>query len=708
MKDRNLVDICDSIGPSPSKQTLFTNVLQLIDFLKKNPEITEGLLHKQNVILEKNCSLDYVLKRVLNGTTVENQQTQTNYLFSSFAIISTFKTQIPPKKLIHYVLENCSPSNAVNKTEKQFFCFSALNLLFKIYELYADCEDKQIFNRVKVFIVEQTKKNQFMKSFLAGVLESTTFFDDFHVDLIEKIIPDLNPNSSYDLELLIKIKLDCLEAFRKMTDPTLKKSVSKITSETNNHLKEVYSGKFLSKLFESVNKDENFQENDRISPIYEKLAQLYVSHKDLKIKSIFEYFSLISKTDGQHSPAFGNKLAHFCVFFTHLMSLSANLNNFISLIESSENSQLFSQIMHTLLGTRYNKCKKFVIASSFLQTKLSNLLISNAFPTDRFQLFLLNLIYDQKDLSSLHFPIKDVLLHKLNNQDVKTMIIEKLLSNIDNFDYNQKLSGFKALVSKICIVLPTISNDILSKKCFFLLFQKYVKAKTIALLFTEDLKEHTKEYISEAIKSFIFERIVQVILRKPFRKILKDLVEKWLEVNSIEDEFMSLQIVTDLELLQNKKSENLILINLILLFQNYQSEEQSIESLIFNQSIEDVVIFSQNFVSSEGKLDSSDFKIFTDVLISLLNCPSSEMRAVVKESFDNFLNLLDESIFELIENAVFTEVKTGAENELMESEQEDLDESIENEVDEQNGDDDSDKNDENSDDEDIIIDGQIF
>lgn len=659
----------DKLSSCENKETLFETIKSIISQLRESSPLPLDPPHKFAVILDKPSLLDYSLKRTINGSMVENQKTQKNFLVAANVILTTFKPQIPLKPLIKFILETCHSSNAVNKTEKQFFTFAGINLFFRIYELFAETTDKSGFDGVSAYVVEQMAKNVHARSFLAAALTGTSFYDGFHVRIVEKVISTLSVQTSHDLDLLINIKLDCLESWKSISENELKKSVNKITVEVNHKLKEVYSVKFLLKLFEGINKDPNMQEEDRVPLIYSKIADLYLSHKDAKVKSLLEFYSIIEKNEKQKGGITSSKLANFVLLLAEIFGKTKNLNNLIASVEANEMNAIFESAMHAVLASKNGKSRKLVSACNLLQENLSRVLLNKEIPSERFQLVVLKLIYAKRDLSAGHFAVKDVLLHKLDNMDVKLAILAGLQEELDSWSNIAKLSDFKALVSKMCVLLPSISSEKSVKTVFLSFFGIYTNAKTQVEKFTDDFKEHSKEFLLESLQSFLFEKISQVIFRKPFRKILRSLIENWMQQNQVDDEFSNLSLAGELETQTNKKADSLALLNMILLFQNYQSEEQDIESLIFSQSMEDVAIFSQNYLTTEGKLDSSDFRILTDVLVSMLNCPNHEIRVIVKDIFEGFLHLMDDQIFELVENAVFNEQKEEDSGEEEESEE---------------------------------------
>ena len=658
MSDKNkLVTLLDQIGDSPSKDDLLSKVTSLIRILQSKDTEAMDSLHKSPVILPTASPLDYALKRSINGSAIESLPIQRNYLLTTLGLLTTFQSSIPLKPLIHFILEICGQPAAVNKTEKQFFAFASITLLFKVYDLWADVDDKTVFNRVTVHLVDLVTKNSFAKSFLAGALDNTSFYDSFHVNLVDKIVGSLNVASHHDLELLVKLKVDCLEAWKKMNDPPLQKTIAKVATELNHKLRDAYSAKALLKLFEVINKDPNFQDDSKVPLIYGKLAQLYLSHKDLKAKQVFELFNLITKSDKSHSAANYNKLAHFSFFFGELLGNLPHLDQFLSQVDGLEARSALDAIFQANLGSQGGRSVKQLAASANLQSKLVSNLSGNSETSQAFQLYLLRLIHSRKDLSAARFPLKDALLHTLDNLPVKLTILDDLTSQLTGLTNITTLRDFKALLNKIGALLPSVASSPSSQTTIESLFATYSESKSVAESLTDELKDHSDEFITREVRTAVYQKLFQLVFRKCFRKILPNLVEKWMKINNCEDEFGNLSSANDLFGQQNKKAESLSQLNLVLLFQNYQETDEDLESLVFNQSTEDVAVFSQNYLTSEGKLDASDFKILTDVLISLLNCQSHEIREIVNSCFEAFLHLLDESVFALLEETVFKDDK---------------------------------------------------
>lgn len=695
-----LVQILDSIGECNSRESLLPLIESLLGLLTSGAESDLGSLHKHPVIFSTVTALDYSLKRCINGAAVEDRQIQRNYLVASLALFTTFQSTIPPKPLIHLIIETCTLSSAVNRTEKMFFGFAATTLLFRVYELWVETDDRTIFNRVTVFLTDLVAKNGFARPFLAAALENAPFYDGFHVHLVEKVLGSLNASTPHDLELLITVKLNCLPSWKSLTEPALTKSVSKMAGEVNNALKSVYSHKFLIKLFEAVNKDPNLQDEVAVSSVYAKLAQVFLGQDDLGVKTIFDLNSAVLRQEKESGHG-ASKAANLALLLAEVFRQCPSLDAFLAAVDKAGHRDALEAILVNLLAKPQGKSKRLLFAVGAIQDNLGKKLAA-AGDSEATQAFLLRLIFSKRDMITGTFPLKDVLLHKLDNQQVKHDILTEVKAELEDPAGLHSLADLRTLLSKVQLILPAVTDPGLVQSCFEALFRLYASSPTLVETFEEDLKDRSPDFLTHTTRGLIFEKLSHLVFKKGFRKLLRSLVEQWLAVNEVEDEFANLTLASELESQATKRAEALSKLNMVLLFQNYQETDEDLESLLFNQSTEDVAVFSQNYLANEGKLDGSDFKILTDVLVSLLNCPNHEIRGVVRETFDGFLYLLDDTVFELVEDAVFKDNRIGKEEE---EESEGGEEQGEEEEEE---DSDEDEEDEEEGEGDIVIGGDFF
>ena len=669
--------IIDTFDKLTTKELLFKAITDILSKIATHQTSLDPETHKTSVILPKPDLLDYCLKRSIKGCGVESQQTQRNFLILAHSILDQYHSNIPLEKLLSFVASELSSSSSINKTERNFFAFAYINLVFKIHELTSEKNSENLYQKSLENLIELTKRVVFSKKFIASELISVKILDNFHVTLLEKIIGNLKPSNCFDFELLASVKLYCLDNLKSITDPECRKKVTKISQATNESLKETFSPKFMIKLFEEINLNPNFQEEENTSSIYGLISGLFLAHKDCKFSKVLELFDAIQKIEADKSSGF-KKQTNFVFLMTEYLPNVPDLDSLVSYCEVHNQTNRFSSLLKSIITNRYIKSKRSAFSWQYAQKQLSAFLQKLNSGSPKFQYMFLKLVFSQKDLMNFNFPIKDVLLHKLENENAKAKILEELLEEKNNAE---SLLNYKASVSKITLLLTSImnKNPSLTNSVLESLFHDYVKSRTLIKKMEGDLKDHSKAYLKNEVENFIFEKLSQVIFKKGFRKLLLENVEKWIQVNKIEDEFGNLNSASELFKQENKKSDSLAVLNCFLMFQNYRAEEQGIESIVFNQSLEDVSIFSQNLINNEKSINSNDFRILTDVLVSLLNCPSHEIRELVRELFENLSYLVDENVFDVIENAVFRE-KNENDEEEEDNEQEEEEEEEENKL----------------------------
>ena len=667
--------VLDDFDRLSSKESLFDAVSSILSALQERPESTDGEIHKSAVVMPKPTLLDYCLKRAIKGTAVESQRTQRNFMVLSHAVLELCHERVPTDRLLSFLSSELSPSNSINKTERIFFAFAFVSLTFKVRELTSEDCDDAVFKPTLARLHNLLKKVPFARKFVAGELAQAPLLDSFHVALMDRVVEELKPSSCFDFELLASIKVHCLDSLKALTDPDCRKKCTRIALRVNDGLKECFSAKFLVRLFEDVNLNPNFQEEEDTASVYALLAQLFVAHKDLKLSKMLALFEAVQRNDGANPHSQFKRHANFAFLLTEYLDRVPDLDGLVAHCAALKCSDTLVAMVHSLLTNRFIKSKRSAFAWEFAQRTLAARLQRSGVACAEFQLLLLRLIFGQKDLMGFGFPVKDVLLHKLDNGEVKCRVLGELLAARKGGAAGPTVAEYKQAVSRVTVLLSAVlpGDPQTVGQALGQLFADY--ADSAAVVSKEDLRDHSREYLVAEVQEHLFERLSQLIFKKGFRKAVRDTVEQWVEVNGVEDEFNNLGLASELFALKDRRAESLAVLNAFLMFRNYRAQDQGVESLIFDQSVEDVSIFSQNFLSGEQNVNSGDFCILTDVLVSLLNCPSHEIREIVREVFESFSHLVNEQVFSIVENAVFKE-DAGAEAEDDDLDSESEDESV--------------------------------
>ncbi len=136
------------------------------------------------------------------------------------------------------------------------------------------------------------------------------------------------------------------------------------------------------------------------------------------------------------------------------------------------------------------------------------------------------------------------------------------------------------------------------------------------------------------------------------------------------------QLKTCTRLIESKSHQELTRLLLCTVFQNNLVEERDYQSIIFNSSIEDLGLFSENLLEKKS-LKSDDHEILVDCLISLMAIHNKDFRETIKSTFKAFMDKYDTKILELLESEIFKPLENpGAQ--VDEEDEEDIEISVDN------------------------------
>jgi hypothetical protein len=721
MNSASFIRNIDNIGEERHKDRLFNSLVAISNFIVNAKEQPDAKFPHKNLICAKSSLfLDYAIKRAVMGATVDIQSSQRNYLHAAVLLLRHFAAEVDLTKFTEFVSQTFAIKNTVNRTEKYFFNFAKLNLLVAVLDILKEIKlaEKEKVEAAVVQSIQQTIRGESLaRHFLAALMEIRNEMTRPFFLCVQSVIKNLSASAYQDAEFAIVVKNILAEAVDKDNSEVPKKDLTTLVTQVNNFVKEFYDAKSLLKLFENINRDENIKGQEQSLKIYTKLARLMISHSDGKLHTLISLGKTIAgskdkKSDGLN---FANKLFQLILLASQIFENCASLDHYLHLAISKNLTEDFKQMLILIFEQKYSRNKNVAAAFNSLEKVLLRALRESEDSSKNFGQFLLRLMTSNESLSKIHFGLKEYLLKQEYCLPVVKELIDDCDAKIDQALKSGSLNNLKSAVTNYCSLFAPVADLKLALHGYKKLFLLYKRVPAHVETMTEELQQHTSEYLSTALYNFLFQKIIHSIFRMHHQPILGQLVQAWMKVNAVEDEFSNYSLSEELLAKDSEGSKTLGLLNLILLVQNYKSKDRDIESLIFNQSMEDIAIFSQKIATTESTVDASDLEVLTDVLISLMNIPSNDVRRVVNATFTAFAEFTDENCFELIENAIFKDQKENGQDEEEEDHEEDDQEgeSAEDEDgddDEEDGelDDEDDEDDEDDDEEEIILDGKLL
>lgn len=724
MNSASFIRNIDSIAEERHRDRLFNTLVAISNFVVNAKEQPDAKFPHKNLICAKtNLFLDYVLKRAVMGATVDVQSSQRNNLHAALLMLKHFVAEIDLHKFVEFVSHTFAIKNTVNKTEKYFFNFAKLNILMAVLDTLKETKviDKEKVESAVVHSIQQTIRGEpSARHFLAALMEVRNEITRPLFACVQSVIKNLSTSAYQDAEFAITIKNILAESIESDKCEIPKKELTGLQTQINNFVKEYYDAKSLLKLFENINRDENIKGQEHSLRVYAKLARLMVSHSDGKMHTLVSLGKAIlgskdKKSDGLN---FANKLFQLILLTGQVFENCASLDQYLHLVISKNLTEDFKEILILIFEQKHSRNKNVTTAFNLFEKTLLNTLRENEESSKNIGQFLLRLLTANEVLSKIHFGLKEYLLKQEYCLAVVKELIDDCDVKIDQAIQSGSLNQLKSAITNYCSLFAPVSDLKLALRGYKQLFLLYKKVPSNVENMAEELQQHTSEYLCTALYNFVFQKIIHSIFRMHHQPILAQLVQAWMKINSVEDEFANYALAEELLAKESEGFKALGLLNLILLVQNYKSQDRDIESLIFNQSMEDIAIFSQKVATNETAVDASDMEVFTDVVISLMNIPSNDVRRVVNATFTAFADHLDENCFELVENAIFKDQKEADQDEENEEEDEEEDENDEVNEDsdgeddeDEDGDldeDDDDDEEDDSDEEEIILDGKLL
>lgn len=89
------------------------------------------------------------------------------------------------------------------------------------------------------------------------------------------------------------------------------------------------------------------------------------------------------------------------------------------------------------------------------------------------------------------------------------------------------------------------------------------------------------------------------------------------------------------------------------LFQDHLSDEKDHASIVFNQVLDDLLLFGRKVAGAKEALGTEDFQILVDALLCLLSVENAALRQRVRATLEDFAEGLDDACLGLIEDAFF-------------------------------------------------------
>ena len=692
MNRRAFTQSIDRIGNTASPQQLAAQLQTLFEFVANNDTLSDTqLVHQSLNICSENILLDYLFKRLVLGTAVDLPKIQRNYLHALLVAISTFSASLSLEALIAYVEANLGNKSALNRAEARCFAFAFLQISFAVVDIFeAEEANAESLGKLLERCVEIVAKEPFARLFASGIIESREEPSDLVVRFIELVAPKLNFSNYQDVDFALTAR-SALSVFK----PT--KQTKLISDQLGKVLKDLNDTKGLLKLFDSVNKDETLKDEEISLKLYEKLGKYFVANLDTRIGTILSLSKHIdaNRLTKNQGASFTSNLFHLLLTFGEIVANCQNLDGLINYFVSKGQMDDLQQGLVLMLSQRSSKTPKVLQAFQKFEKTLIAALSSAETPSKRFQESLLQLFYSSEILQKTPSSLRELLLRRPENAATVLTLADRFRNKVSESVQSGDIQDFKQSIARLSSLMPHISLEASLQESLDLLFNSYKNMPQIAPNFGEALKENSPERLTTVLRDFVFQRIFQAAFKQNTSSMLPTLAKKWLKINKKKDEFDSLTLSKSLETKEAGRFLPLSKLNMVLLFQNYASEDPDVESLVFGQSLEDLTLFSQKVLASGGNIEQEDCEIFIDVLISLLNKPSTEIRKLVADNFSIFADLYEENCFDLVESAIFKNLHEKVD-----------DEEDEDEMSQNGGTDD--EEDEDDDENDIVLEGALF
>lgn len=646
MDHKQFLEAVNSISKQKNEGKLKSSFITIIDFLKLKEKKVELLGHKKQLFStdEDLYYIDYTLKRALLGTAIDNRIIQKRFFLLSFLLLKIFEEHYDLKKVYEFIKEKISLKATLKNSEKNYFSFSFINL--SIY-LIRNNTDEELSNIVVAELKNILTKIKFAKLYLSSAISS--------IEIKNEIL------MNYFFENFKKCQTNYIDVTFIISLYNSIKTSENYSLEKNNleeRLKKMIKPKNILLLFSQIFEEENLKNFQKEFSFFEIFANFYRSVFMKNLKFFLELSEEVQKSvDTYITKKISLKFViGFMVFCNKLFNKEFNFKKLCEILEDSKNIRY--KFVHTILFLIDEKRSKNKLVSQlgkFFEINFCKVLYELKLPEINFNLacgFLENdeIIINPKN--NLRVLVLSTAFKEKKCFELAQIILEKKKKSFKEKNWNL----YKRTFSNIVQLAHLTKSDNLKKQLYTKVFKIYLNSKKLTSKFDSELEDMSHRKLMGIARNFFYEKISEYFFKEENCLMIETLITEFLKLNQMDKEYQSM-INLIKNLLKNKK-EKLSKLLSFFLFQNYQAEEKDHQTILFNQSLDDFTIFCENYNSGKN-LNSDDLEILVDCLISLLGVFNKDIRELVKNVFEMFIEKYDLKTFELIESELFRLLDEG-------------------------------------------------
>lgn len=634
MSDLKLSKAIDKIPTIKSQEEL----IGAINDIEASIGTEDKDIHQKTVLFDSpSLNVDYTLKRALVGTAINNTQKQKNFLILSFYLLEKHQKTVSLKKVVEYIEKYVAYKAAINKSEKVHFELANFTLKAKILKI---SEDEELNDLIRKTLKAAFDKRENARLLICGVINGLDITDEIDAKFISELSLKAAKPVYADYSFLLAQYKVCTEK------ETSQKKIISLVKSLSSFLKKIVKPKFLFKLFDSAT---DTLQNQLNKTFYDDLAY-YLWRSEIDLLPLIDH---LQKTIDNETSKFSVKhTTHIILLLDSLLNNKRHTESVGKKMGEAEMLRIMGENLIIALSQSRSKNKQLSsLSSSFLlnfgeqlksiQTnELIEHLVLKLFNTIESKKSLMN----QKALESLYriFSLKD------KEQEITAKIIVKRI--------NQSLKGgdislFKFFSVQLIFIISTLKDNSSKLNLYNFLFDIYKTFKDEKKSFSTNNEMSEKKAI-KVVCGFLYEKLTESIFKEQEAVLLGQLSNFWLKDQNkqMQEEIQDLQK----KLKNNQVSPKLLNLLFVTSFHNFRTSNNNSLEIILQQRYEDVHTFCSNIVRGSQYLNSEDYSILVDVIISIINLQNQNLRKLCRELFKDIVSLIDGEAFELIESELFT------------------------------------------------------
>ena len=653
MKNVKLTELIDSIGTKTSASDLRITLEGVIAEISRNTEEVSVPV-KTALLGEHPITADYTLCRLIKGCAVMDPLVQRNFMTALTAMLPLEVFKPNQELLLEYAKSQLSAKEAVNKREQQAFALARCKIFFLILTNSFTSENSIVDKLIKD-IGGVLKSHPIGKPALALLINQASIsIKNVFPKLIEEIFPYLVKGCPSSLLLALVFQ----RVFKKINLSVPPKLTSFLSSFTD--------AKLLLKTFDALHQEELLKPLEIRDLFFESLGEWMTSAKDARVSTLITLKKLIEK-DKDKVEKKGMLVGRLLGFLGLLAFQFKTISQVDIIVKAAAALNLTNEFKALLKFALEQKLSKNLEVARLF--KILELVILEKLKVEKGSLtfgnLLIGVLLDNNILAKQTFDFKDALFRASCTDEHATEFILSMETRL-KIAMEDSLLLIKNTLQTFCLLLSYVKTPEAILSGYKLLFKLYNKADKVVGNLSSDLEYHSSEYLSNELRTYLYERLTQLLLRPDHQKLLGQLVEAWLKVNKADDVYENL--IIGQKLLREGDNNMLIgILNLVVLFRDYKGPEQNVESMVFAQTSEDLALFGQKLLNSKNQLEEEDLEILTDVLITLFNISSSSLRSIIKHTFSAFASKMGSECLDLLVKAIFRDIN---DNNLEDSESE--------------------------------------